>query len=167
MTAYHTPPHLHMVSMPVPCPSLFSWIHLSHPYLSHQMKKQLSRLSIHHHRPPVPGSITVRQEMQLGGHKHSSSSRHLCAPSAARSSSPPPSPTPQPSPNSDMHNCIPTFSPLFIPMRMPQPPPTAPLTCVFRHARLRPYLRIQTHTTAPLSSLPFPIQLQHLTSMAD
>ena len=89
--------------------------------------------------PPVPGSITARQETQLGGHKHGSSSRHLCGPSAARSSSLPSSPTPQPSPNSDMRNCIPTFSPLFIPMRMPQLPPTAPLTCVFRHVWSRPY----------------------------
>ena len=129
-----------MASMPAPGPSLFSRIHgLSHPYLSHQTKKRPSRLSIRHHRPPVPGSITAKQETQLGGHKHGSSSRHLCAPSAARSSSLPSSPTPQPSPNLDMRNCIPAFSPLFIPMRMPQPPPTAPLTCVFRHARLRPY----------------------------
>ena len=92
--------------------------------------------------PPPPfraPSQRGRRRSWVGINTGSSSCR-LCAPSTARSSSQPPSPTPRPPPNSDTHNCIPAFSPpLFIPMLMPQPPPTTPLTCVFRHARPRPY----------------------------
>ena len=37
------------------------------------------------------------------------------------------------------HTTVSPLSPPFISMLMPQPPPTTPLTCVFRHARPRPY----------------------------
>ena len=125
-----------MASMPAPCPSLFSRIHgLSHPYSSHQTKKRPSRLSIRHH--PVPpfrapsqrgrrrswvGINTGYVHHPLLGPRPSRPRQHLSHHQIrTRTTVSPPSP------------------PLFIPMLMPQPPPTTPLTCVFRHARPRPY----------------------------
>ena len=112
-TAYRAPPCLHIASMPVLCPSLFSRLHgLSHPYLSHQTKKWPLRLSIHHHPPPPFRAPSQR------GRRHSwvgvntgPSSHRLRAPTTACSLSPLSSPTPQPPPNLDMHNRIPSFSP--------------------------------------------------------
>ena len=89
--------------------------------------------------PPCSGLHHGEAGEAVGGINTGSSSRHLCAPSTAQSSSPPSLPTPQPPPNSDTHNHIPAFSPLFISMLMPQPPPTTPLTCVFRHMQPHPY----------------------------
>ena len=106
--------------------------------------------------PPLPPP-PFRAPSQRGrrrswvGINTGSSSRRLCAPSAARSSSQPPSPTPRPPPNSDTHNCIPAFSPPFH--------SNADASATTHNS---PNLHIQTHTTASLPSPPFPIQLQHL-----
>ena len=102
--------------------SLFSDSRPLPPLLVPSNKKRLSRLSIRHHRPPRSGLHHSEAGDAVGGINTGSSSRRLCVPSAAQSSSLPSSPTPRPPPNLDMHNCIPTFSPLFIPMLLSHHP---------------------------------------------
>ena len=130
---------LRIASMPALCPvSLLSDSRPLPPLLvPSNMKKQPSRLSIRHHLPPPFRAPSQRgRRCSWVGVNTGPSGHRLRVPSTARSSFPLSSPTPQQPPNSDAHNLIPTLSPL---LPTPQPPSTTPLTCVFRHARPRPY----------------------------
>ena len=117
------------------------------------MKKQPSRLSIRHHlTPPIPGSIAARQETQLGGRKHRPKWPSFTC--AIHCSVLVPAVLANTSATTEFGRAQP----------YPHPLPPSPNASATIHNS--PNLRIQTRTTTPLPSLPFPVQRQGLTFVA-